>query len=143
MGVIAGAASDKSRLILAAIRNRTSQRKSSGAGGNATERRSRSRSSRNIQNTGLPNDHLAPTEVFRFGPVAVIDVPPWDARSPHELDNRREATVNVDAIDHLVMNVRDVERTCRWYEQVLGMQRLDYGDAPDRPRTAILSETSG
>ncbi len=46
--------------------------------------------------------------------------------------------MNVDAIDHLVMNVRDVEPTCRWYEQVLGMQRLDYGDAPDRPRTAIL-----
>ncbi|WP_256377723.1 VOC family protein [Neorhizobium sp. NCHU2750] len=45
--------------------------------------------------------------------------------------------MNVNAIDHLVMNVVDVERSCRWYEQVLGMRRLDYGESPDRPRTAL------
>ncbi|MDQ1187059.1 VOC family protein [Agrobacterium larrymoorei] len=46
--------------------------------------------------------------------------------------------MNVYAIDHLVINVRDVERSCRWYEQVLGMERLNYGKSPDRPRTAML-----
>lgn len=46
--------------------------------------------------------------------------------------------VNVNAIDHLVLNVADVERSCRWYERVLGMQRLDYGRSPDRPRTALM-----
>lgn len=46
--------------------------------------------------------------------------------------------MKVDAIDHLVINVRDVERSCRWYQQVLGMERLKYGKSPDRPRTAML-----
>lgn len=45
--------------------------------------------------------------------------------------------MNVDAIDHLVIHVVDVERSCRWYQRVLGMERLDYGMSPDRPRTAL------
>lgn len=45
--------------------------------------------------------------------------------------------MNVNVIDHLVLNVVDVERSCRWYQRVLGMQRLDYGMSPDRPRTAL------
>ena len=29
--------------------------------------------------------------------------------------------VKVDALDHLVINVADVERTTAWYQKVLGM----------------------
>lgn len=28
--------------------------------------------------------------------------------------------LKIDAIDHLVVNVRDVERSAEWFEQVLG-----------------------
>lgn len=45
--------------------------------------------------------------------------------------------MNVNAIDHLVLNVRNVERACHWYQEVLDMKKLDYG-SPDRPRTALL-----
>jgi catechol 2,3-dioxygenase-like lactoylglutathione lyase family enzyme len=46
--------------------------------------------------------------------------------------------VNANAINHLVMNVVDVERSCCWYQRVLGIQRFDYGELPDRPRTALM-----
>jgi catechol 2,3-dioxygenase-like lactoylglutathione lyase family enzyme len=46
--------------------------------------------------------------------------------------------LKIDAIDHLVVNVRDVERSAGWYEQVLGMRRLDYGQTADRPRVAMV-----
>ena len=32
-------------------------------------------------------------------------------------------TLTVEALDHLVMNVRDVETAAAWYERVLGMTR--------------------
>ena len=41
----------------------------------------------------------------------------------------------IDRIDHVVLNVRDVERTAAWYEGVLGMRRETFG--PDG-RTALL-----
>ncbi|HSU04960.1 MAG TPA: VOC family protein [Acetobacteraceae bacterium] len=40
----------------------------------------------------------------------------------------------IDRIDHLVLNVRDVEITAAWYQRVLGMEREEYG--PQR-RTAL------
>ncbi len=40
----------------------------------------------------------------------------------------------IDRLDHLVLNVRDVEITAAWYQRVLGMEREDFG--PDR-RTAL------
>ena len=33
-------------------------------------------------------------------------------------------TLAVDALDHLVMNVKDVETAATWYERVLGMKRV-------------------
>ena len=33
----------------------------------------------------------------------------------------------VDRLDHLVLNVRDVEITAAWYQRVLGMEREDFG----------------
>ena len=33
----------------------------------------------------------------------------------------------VDRIDHIVLNVKDVEITAAWYLRVLGMEREDYG----------------
>jgi catechol 2,3-dioxygenase-like lactoylglutathione lyase family enzyme len=43
-------------------------------------------------------------------------------------------TVTVASLDHLVLTVRDIERTCAFYEQALGMQRRTFG--ADR-RTAL------
>ena len=34
--------------------------------------------------------------------------------------------VRVDALDHLVLTVRDLETTCRFYETVLGMQAEEF-----------------
>ncbi len=33
----------------------------------------------------------------------------------------------IDRLDHLVLNVRDVEITAAWYQRVLGMEREDFG----------------
>ncbi len=33
----------------------------------------------------------------------------------------------IDRIDHIVLNVKDVEITCAWYQRVLGMDREDFG----------------
>ncbi|MGG1658431.1 VOC family protein [Brevibacillus sp. NRS-1366] len=33
----------------------------------------------------------------------------------------------IDRLDHLVLTVRDMEETCRFYEQVLGMQTVTFG----------------
>ena len=40
----------------------------------------------------------------------------------------------VDRIDHVVLNVKDVEISAAWYGRVLGMEREDFG--PDN-RTAL------
>ncbi len=42
--------------------------------------------------------------------------------------------IEIDGIDHVVLNVRDVEATAAWYEKVLGMGRETFGE--DR-RTAL------
>ncbi|HJS86182.1 MAG TPA: VOC family protein, partial [Acetobacteraceae bacterium] len=41
----------------------------------------------------------------------------------------------IDRIDHVVLNVRDVEKAAAWYEGVLGMRREVFG--PER-RVALL-----
>jgi catechol 2,3-dioxygenase-like lactoylglutathione lyase family enzyme len=48
-------------------------------------------------------------------------------------------TVKVDALDHLVINVADVERTTAWYQKVLGMdvQAFDPGEGKAR-RTSLM-----
>lgn len=33
---------------------------------------------------------------------------------------------SIDSIDHLVLNVADVEASAEWYGRVLGMQRIDF-----------------
>ncbi len=45
-------------------------------------------------------------------------------------------TVVVDAIDHLVANVRDVEVSAAWYQRVLGMVREDV-PTPHGPVTTV------
>lgn len=40
----------------------------------------------------------------------------------------------IDRIDHIVLNVKDVEITAAWYQRVLGMEREDFGP---RNRTAL------
>lgn len=36
--------------------------------------------------------------------------------------------MNIDYIDHLVMTVADIELTSRFYQQVLGMERVEFGE---------------
>jgi catechol 2,3-dioxygenase-like lactoylglutathione lyase family enzyme len=45
----------------------------------------------------------------------------------------------VDAIDHLVVNVRDVEVAAGWYHRVLGMTREDFEPGPGRPRRTSMT----
>ena len=40
----------------------------------------------------------------------------------------------IDRLDHIVLNVRDVETAASWYQRVLGMEREEFG--PDK-RTAL------
>jgi catechol 2,3-dioxygenase-like lactoylglutathione lyase family enzyme len=46
--------------------------------------------------------------------------------------------LTVTALDHLVINVRDVEVTARWYERVLGMVREQFEPGPGRPQRTML-----
>ena len=47
--------------------------------------------------------------------------------------------MKVEALDHLVVNVADVERSAEWYGRVLGMRRVDSEQqAGQPPRTAML-----
>src|SRR6478736_9308191 len=39
--------------------------------------------------------------------------------------NGQDAMITVNAIDHVVLNVRDVEYSADWYARVLGMMRED------------------
>lgn len=36
--------------------------------------------------------------------------------------------MQIESIDHLVLTVRDISRTCAFYERVLGMQTVTFGD---------------
>jgi catechol 2,3-dioxygenase-like lactoylglutathione lyase family enzyme len=40
----------------------------------------------------------------------------------------------IDRLDHLVINCRDVDITAAWYQRVLGMERVEFGD---KQRTAL------
>ncbi|NTZ63866.1 VOC family protein [Agrobacterium tumefaciens] len=46
--------------------------------------------------------------------------------------------MRVGSLDHMVINVTDVERSADWYTRALGMTRLDYGTDSDHPRTAVV-----
>ena len=47
-------------------------------------------------------------------------------------------TLKVQALDHLVVQVSDLEVSASWYERVLGMTREDAPPAPGKPpRTAM------
>jgi catechol 2,3-dioxygenase-like lactoylglutathione lyase family enzyme len=43
---------------------------------------------------------------------------------------------SIDSIDHLVLNVTDVEASAAWYVRVLGMQRVDF-DSRTGTRVAV------
>lgn len=45
--------------------------------------------------------------------------------------------LTVYAIDHLVVNVRDVESSASWYERVLGMKRVDWYASEGFLRTSM------
>jgi catechol 2,3-dioxygenase-like lactoylglutathione lyase family enzyme len=35
--------------------------------------------------------------------------------------------MKVDSLDHLVLTVRDIDRTCKFYSRVLGMEEMTFG----------------
>ena len=45
--------------------------------------------------------------------------------------------LTVEAIDHIVINVRDVEVSAAWYQRVLGMTREQFAREAHAPRTAL------
>jgi len=45
--------------------------------------------------------------------------------------------VAVEALDHLVVNVKDVEVAASWYERVLGMKRVVTEPRPGRKVTSM------
>lgn len=47
--------------------------------------------------------------------------------------------MTIDRLDHLVLNVRDVEASAAWYQRVLGLERITFAPAqrPDSKRTAL------
>jgi catechol 2,3-dioxygenase-like lactoylglutathione lyase family enzyme len=40
--------------------------------------------------------------------------------------NDNSMSFTIDSIDHIVLNVADVEASAAWYVRVLGMQRMDF-----------------
>ncbi|HLM15331.1 MAG TPA: VOC family protein [Reyranella sp.] len=46
--------------------------------------------------------------------------------------------LTVDALDHIVINVRDVEAAAAWYQRVLGMTREDFGPGPGKVRRTSM-----
>lgn len=46
--------------------------------------------------------------------------------------------LTVDALDHLVLNVRDIEASAAWYQRVLGMRRVDAKAADGNTRTSMM-----
>jgi catechol 2,3-dioxygenase-like lactoylglutathione lyase family enzyme len=45
--------------------------------------------------------------------------------------------IRIEAIDHLVLNVEDVDRTAQWYERALGMRRETYTASQEATRVAL------
>ncbi len=45
--------------------------------------------------------------------------------------------LTLEAVDHLVFNVRDVEESAQWYETVLGMAREDRRTSTGETRTSV------
>lgn len=46
-------------------------------------------------------------------------------------------TLSVEALDHLVINVKDVDAAASWYERVLGMKRVVSEPRPGRKVTSM------
>ena len=48
-------------------------------------------------------------------------------------------SVTVNALDHLVINVTDVERSAEWYRRILGMEVKVSAPGPgQKPRTSLM-----
>lgn len=46
--------------------------------------------------------------------------------------------LKVHGLDHLVINVRDVEASARWYQRVLGVEREDFDPGQGKPRRVSI-----
>lgn len=46
--------------------------------------------------------------------------------------------VEIDALDHLVVNVTDAEKSAAWYGRVLGMKRSDFDPGQGQPKRIAM-----
>jgi catechol 2,3-dioxygenase-like lactoylglutathione lyase family enzyme len=46
--------------------------------------------------------------------------------------------LKVHGLDHIVINVRDVEASAQWYERVLGVEREDFDPGQGKPRRVSI-----
>ena len=46
--------------------------------------------------------------------------------------------LTIQAVDHIVLNVADVEVSAAWYERILGMTRIDQRSASGEIRTSMM-----
>ena len=46
--------------------------------------------------------------------------------------------LTIEALDHLVINVRDVDAAAAWYQRVLGMTREDFDPGPGKVRRTSM-----
>ncbi|HEX4024005.1 MAG TPA: VOC family protein, partial [Steroidobacteraceae bacterium] len=51
---------------------------------------------------------------------------------------RLSMPLSVKALDHIVINVSDVERSAEWYQRVLGMTREDFVATSGQPKRTAL-----
>jgi len=40
----------------------------------------------------------------------------------------REVSMKIDSLDHVVLTVKDIEATCKFYAKVLGMEIVTFGE---------------
>jgi catechol 2,3-dioxygenase-like lactoylglutathione lyase family enzyme len=45
--------------------------------------------------------------------------------------------MKIDALDHLVLTVADIDATCAFYERVLGMQTITFGEGRKEPAFGV------
>lgn len=89
--------------------------------------------------TGTWPDHAAQTAEQRAAhggyeavwvPIADLDGLDVQAPLPDLLAGR--TPMRIDRLDHLVLTVADIERTCRFYHRVLGMVPIRFGEGGHR-----------
>jgi catechol 2,3-dioxygenase-like lactoylglutathione lyase family enzyme len=76
---------------------------------------------------------VAPAVVHRRPPTPFAARPVSGERQQPANRSTAPVPIHLSHLDHLVLTVADIDRTCDFYERVLGMRRAHFGDG----RTAL------